>query len=51
MTAVARFNDEQLDYIRNTEKGDINVPVVITDAKGVETVKATMIWAWAPKRK
>jgi uncharacterized protein (TIGR00369 family) len=51
MKAVASFNEEQLDYIRNTEKGDINVPVVITDEKGIETVKATMIWAWAPKRR
>lgn len=51
MKAVATFSDKQLDYIRNTEKGDINVPVVITDSNGVETVKATMIWAWAPKRR
>lgn len=51
MKAVARFNDEQIAFIKNNEKGDINVPVVITDAKGVETVKATMVWAWAPKRK
>lgn len=51
MKAVASFSDEQLDYIRNNEKGDINVPVVITDENDVETVKATMIWAWAPKRR
>lgn len=51
MKAVASFNDEQLDYIKNNEKGEINVPVTITDEKGVETVKATMIWAWAPKRR
>ncbi len=51
MKAVATFSDEQVDYIKQNEKGDINVPVVITDEKGVETVKATMVWAWAPKRK
>lgn len=51
MKAVATFNDEQVDYIKQNEKGDINVPVVITDEKGIETVKATMVWAWAPKRK
>lgn len=51
MTAVASFSDDQVEFIKNTEKGDINVPVVITDANGVETVKATMIWAWAPKRR
>jgi uncharacterized protein (TIGR00369 family) len=51
MTAVATFSDEQVDFIKNNEKADINVPVVITDEKGIETVKATMVWAWAPKRK
>jgi uncharacterized protein (TIGR00369 family) len=51
MKAIATFTDEQVEFIKNNEKGDINVPVVITDGKGVETVKATMIWAWAPKRK
>jgi uncharacterized protein (TIGR00369 family) len=51
MKAVATFSDEQVEFIKQTEKGDINVPVVITDEKGIETVKATMVWAWAPKRK
>jgi uncharacterized protein (TIGR00369 family) len=51
MKAIATFTDEQVEFIKNNEKGDINVPVVITDGKGIETVKATMIWAWAPKRK
>ncbi len=51
MKAVATFSDKQVDYIKQNEKGDINVPVVITDEKGIETVKATMVWAWAPKRK
>jgi uncharacterized protein (TIGR00369 family) len=51
MKAIATFSDEQVEFIKNNEKADINVPVVITDAKGVETVKATMVWAWAPKRK
>lgn len=51
MKAVATFSDEQIEFIKQNEKADINVPVMITDAKGVETVKATMVWAWAPKRK
>jgi uncharacterized protein (TIGR00369 family) len=51
MTAVATFSDEQVEFIKNNEKADIHVPVVITDEKGIETVKATMVWAWAPKRK
>lgn len=51
MTAVASFSDEQLAYVKNTEKGDIQVPIKITDSTGTETVKATMIWAWTPKKK
>jgi acyl-coenzyme A thioesterase PaaI-like protein len=51
MTAIATYSDEQVAFIKNNDKGDINVPVVITDEKGIETVKATMVWAWAPKRK
>jgi hypothetical protein len=51
MTAVATYSDEQVEFIKNNNKGDMNVPVIITDAEGVETVKATMVWAWAPKRR
>lgn len=51
MKAVASFSDEQVDYIKNTEKGDIEVPVVVTDSTGTETVKARMVWAWTPKKR
>lgn len=51
MKAVARFDDEQIAYIQNTEKGEIVVPVVVTDSTGTETVKAHMVWAWTPKKK
>lgn len=51
MKAVASFSDEQVEFIKNNPKGDISVPVVITDETGTETVKATMIWAWTPKKK
>lgn len=51
MKATASFSDEQVEFIKNNPKGDITVPVVITDATGTETVKATMIWAWTPKKK
>lgn len=51
MKAVASFSDEQIQFIKDNPKGDISVPVVITDANGTETVKATMVWAWTPKKK
>lgn len=51
MTAIASFNDEQVAFIKNTEKGEIEVPVTITDSTGEETVKARMVWAWTPKKR
>ncbi|MEN9463875.1 MAG: hypothetical protein RL217_56 [Pseudomonadota bacterium] len=51
MKAVASFSNEQVAFIQNTEKGEIQVPVVITDSTGAETVKARMVWAWTPKKK
>lgn len=51
MKAVARFTDEQLAFVRETEKGDIEVPVTITDESGAETVRARMVWAWTPKKR
>jgi len=51
LTAVATLSDEQINYIRETEKGDISVPVVITDSEGNEPINAEFIWAWIPKRR
>lgn len=49
-TAHARLSDEQVKRLQNEEKGDITVPVVLTDEEGTESVQANMIWAWTPKR-
>ncbi|QUM78457.1 DUF4442 domain-containing protein [Moritella sp. 24] len=51
LTAIATLSDEQISHIRNTEKGDISVPVVITDSKGNEPINAEFIWAWVPKKR
>lgn len=51
MKAVASFSNEQVAFIQNSEKGEIQVPVVITDSTGAETVKARMVWAWTPKKR
>jgi acyl-coenzyme A thioesterase PaaI-like protein len=50
MTAVATLTDEQIELMQTTEKGDINVQVIVTDATGIEPVKCEMIWAWVPKK-
>lgn len=51
MKAVASFSDEQIAFIKTTEKGEIEVPVKITDSTGEETTKARMVWAWTPKKR
>ncbi|MFT5883966.1 MAG: acyl-coenzyme A thioesterase PaaI-like protein [Arcticibacterium sp.] len=50
-TAVASLSEEQINIIRTTEKGDVNVPVKVTDETGKEVIIAEMNWAWIPKNK
>ena len=50
LTATATLSDADLERLKNEEKGDISVPVVLKDAEGTESVTAEMIWAWTPKR-
>jgi uncharacterized protein (TIGR00369 family) len=51
MRAVAELTDEQIETILSADKGEIVVPVVITDEANVEPIKANMTWAWTAKRK
>ena len=51
LRAVASLTQAQIDQIRQTEKGEVNVEVKVTDEAGVEPVICEMIWAWTPKRK
>ena len=51
MEAVATLSAEDMQRIRNTEKGDIVVPVVVTDAEGKQPISCEMTWAWVPKRR
>lgn len=47
--ATASLNETQILKIRNTEKGELTVPVVVTDETGEEVIKAGMLWAWVTK--
>lgn len=51
MKAIATLSDEQIQFIKDNEKGEMTIPVVVTDAKGIQPVECDMVWAWAPKRK
>ena len=51
MKAVATLTDAQRQQIINEPKGEVLVPVVITDASGNSPVEAEMLWAWVPKKR
>lgn len=49
MRASATLSEQQIQLIHETEKGELVVPVTITDEVGVEPIKVEAIWAWIPK--
>ncbi|WP_251357953.1 DUF4442 domain-containing protein [Kangiella sp. TOML190] len=51
LTAKAHLTDEQIENILNTEKGEVEVAVTVTDEEGKEPIGAQMVWAWTPKRR
>lgn len=50
MRAVATLAPEQVQLIRSTPKGEVLVPVVVTDESGQEPIQCEMLWAWVPKK-
>ena len=51
LTATATLSKEQQDYIAVQDKGEMLIPVTVTDDSGIEPIKCEMVWAWLPKRK
>jgi acyl-coenzyme A thioesterase PaaI-like protein len=51
MKAVAELRPEQLAAIRSEPKGEVTVPVIISDESGEEPIRCEMIWAWVPKKR
>lgn len=50
LTAVATLTEEQIEYIRTNEKGEVKVNVEIVDEEGNQPVVCEYTWAWIPKR-
>lgn len=50
MRAVATLTPEQVKLVRTTPKGEVLVPVVVTDESGQEPIRCEMLWAWVPKK-
>ncbi|MCO7223910.1 DUF4442 domain-containing protein [Pleionea sp. CnH1-48] len=51
LRAEATLTPEQIQNIYDTEKGEVTVPVTITDSEGQEPIECEMIWAWIPKKR
>jgi acyl-coenzyme A thioesterase PaaI-like protein len=49
MRAVAQLRPEQIQQILTQDKGEVTVPVIITDESGQSPIQCEMIWAWVPK--
>ena len=50
LTAVATLTPAQQQALRDSDKGEVTVKVVVTDEAGVEPVKCEFVWAWVPAR-
>lgn len=51
MRAEASLRPEQIAQILSQDKGEVVVPVTITDASGEQPIQAEMTWAWVPKKR
>ena len=48
MRAVATLSDEQRALMQASDKGEVNVSVLVTDETGVHPVECEFVWAWIP---
>lgn len=51
LTAVAKLSDNELEQIAQDEKGNLLIPVIITDESGLEPIACQMEWAWVSKKR
>ena len=51
MRAVATLTPEDVARISSEPKGELWVPVSVTDGSGDEPIKCEMLWAWVPKKR
>lgn len=49
LKAEAKLTVEQVQRILREEKGEVTVPVIITDESGNQPIECEYVWAWTPK--
>lgn len=51
LTAVASMTLAQIESIEQQDKGELMVPVTITDESGQQPIECEMQWAWVSKKR
>ena len=51
LRAVAELGPEQVARIISEEKGEVRVPVSVTDESGRSPIECDAVWAWVPKKR
>jgi acyl-coenzyme A thioesterase PaaI-like protein len=51
MRAVAHLSAQQRKLMQSQDKGEVVVPVTVTDASGEQPIVCEFIWAWVPAKK
>ena len=51
MRAEARLSTDQVGQIRAEPKGELLVPVRVTDESGEAPIECRMLWAWVPRKR
>jgi acyl-coenzyme A thioesterase PaaI-like protein len=50
LKAIASLNEDACEGFSSREKGEVLIPVSITDETGEPTVECEYVWAWRPKK-
>lgn len=48
LRAVATLSEAQRTAMQASDKGEVTVPVIVTDEAGVNPVECEFVWAWIP---
>jgi len=51
MRAVATLDEAAIARLQNEPRGDMDVPVTVTDGSGGNPVQCVFTWAWVPNKK
>jgi len=50
LRAMVELSPEQIQTITSQEKGQLNIPVAVTDESGRGPIRCELVWAWVPKK-